>query len=300
LFSSEFDAAIGSGVVTSLDSGRDSDGARIKIDGGSGFRQPLQFVVVCLVLTWVPWAFLGMLGLNVDAGAAKLVFGLAASGPSLAALVMWFISRRDQQRPPMAVRASWVWPFVSILVGVAPPVLAALCAHVTDQATIPRHAASVAVSVGGPLGVLAYTMISGPLSEEFGWRGYLQPRLRRHFGRIHTSIVLGAGWGLWHVPLFLLDGTGQHERGLLTVDGALFFVSLMPLSYTILYVSERLGGGVWAAILIHAGGNGADALVPSLRGVGAYLETAFTFAIAVIVALRWHQDTPGPGSSSRP
>jgi membrane protease YdiL (CAAX protease family) len=65
-----------------------------------------------------------------------------------------------------------------------------------------QHASSVIAGAGGPLGALAYTLLAGPLSEEFGWRGYVQPRLRRHYGRIAVTVPVGAAWGLWHVPLF--------------------------------------------------------------------------------------------------
>ena len=44
-------------------------------------------------------------------------------------------------------------------------------------------------------------LVAGPLAEEFGWRGFAQPRLRERFGLIGTSVVLGAAWALWHVPL---------------------------------------------------------------------------------------------------
>jgi len=78
-------------------------------------------------------------------------------------------------------------------------VLAALLLGVDG---IPQHASSVIAGAGGPLGALAYTLLAGPLSEEFGWRGYVQPRLRRYHGRIAVTVVVGATWGLWHVPLF--------------------------------------------------------------------------------------------------
>ena len=55
--------------------------------------------------------------------------------------------------------------------------------------------------------MVGYTLLAGPLTEEFGWRGFLQPRLRERYRRIHTTVVLAVAWGLWHVPLFLLPGS---------------------------------------------------------------------------------------------
>ena len=248
-------------------------------------RRLVGFFAVCLVLSWVPWGVLGLVGANVDEGLGALVFALAASGPSLAALVMWLRYRRSE-RMPKSVTRSWVWPVVAVVLGCAPPVLTALLMGVDG---IPQHASSVIAGAGGPLGALAYTLIAGPLSEEFGWRGYVQPRLRRYYGRIVVTVVIGAAWGLWHVPLFFLDGTGQHDKGLVSQQGLLFFLGLFPLTYTILFVSERLGGGVWAAVLLHAAWNLSEQLVPPLSSTGLWLEFFLITLTAVTVGLIWRR-----------
>lgn len=256
-----------------------------------GPRRLLPFAVLCLLLSWVPWLVLGVLGADVNRGPAQLVFALAASGPSLAALVLWLAGHRRRRYVRLGV-----WPIVAVLAGAAAPVLSAVALHAGDLSLLGHHAVTVVAGVGGPLGALAYTLVSGPLSEEFGWRGYLQPRLRERLGRVATVAVLGTAWGLWHVPLFFLTGTGQHDKGLFTVQGALFFVMLYPLTYLALYVSERLRGGVWAAVLLHAAWNFADAVTPAPGNLGTALEAVFLLAIAAFAALTWRRPVPvGPG-----
>ena len=245
----------------------------------------LTFLVVCFGLSWIPWIALGVLGADVDEGPALIIFGLAASAPSLAALVMWLFHRREGTRA--RVRASWVWPVASILLGAAAPLLTAVLWNAGDLGAIPAHALATAASVGGPLGALAYTLVSGPLAEEFGWRGYVQPRLRTRLGRIATSIVLGAVWTVWHLPLFFLEGTGQHETGLFTVDGLLFALTLIPLSFIMLFAFERLQGGVWSAILIHAAYNASDALTPPTGTAGEFVQTLLVFVFAGLGGLVW-------------
>jgi uncharacterized protein len=256
-------------------------------------RRLAQFGVLCLALSWVPWSVLGVLGADVDQGGAALVFGLAASGPSLAALAMWLLMRRERRRlveyglQRSGTRMSWVWPVVAIVLGATPPVVTAVVLGLDDLGAIPLHVASVAAGVGGPLGVLAYTLMSGPLSEEFGWRGFVQPRLRLRYGRVRTTVVMAVVWGLWHVPLFFLTGTGQHAEGLFSLQGALFFAGLFPLCYTILFVTEHLRGGVWAAVLVHAAWNASDALLPAHGDVGAAVQTTVALAVAGAVAIVW-------------
>ncbi|MBM0206796.1 CPBP family intramembrane metalloprotease [Micromonospora sp. STR1s_5] len=246
----------------------------------------LEFGAVCLLLTWVPWVVLGAVGANIDEGAGSLVFGLAASGPSLAALVMW-LRHRGETRPGPRLRWSLVWPVAAVLLGGIAPVGAAVLLNWNDLPAIPQHASSVIAGVGGLLVALSFTFLAGPVAEEFGWRGYVQPRLRQSYGRLATTAVLGAAWGLWHMPLFFLNGTGQHDNGLLTQQALVFFLGLFPLSYLMLFVTERLRGGVPAAILVHAAWNLTEELMPPLGNGGLWLEFLLLTATAGAAGLLW-------------
>ena len=72
--------------------------------------------------------------------------------------------------------------------------------------------------VNEPLGVTLISLIpialmilfvGGPV-EEFGWRGYLLPKLREKQGFVVTVLILGVIHGLWHIPLHYLNGTVQE------------------------------------------------------------------------------------------
>ncbi|WP_433161495.1 CPBP family glutamic-type intramembrane protease [Kribbella sp. CA-247076] len=252
-------------------------------DGATAVRRLLEFGAICLVLTWLPWAALGLAGADVDEGAGMLVFALAASGPSLAALVMWLWRREPRLR---LVRWSWTWPIAAVLLGALAPL--ATTTFTGGLPELPDHAADVIAGAGGLLGAMAYTFLAGPVAEEFGWRGYVQPRLRRYYGQLVTTAVLGAAWGLWHVPLYFLDGTGQHDDGLFTQEGLTFFLALFPLTYVMLFVTERLRGGVPAAILVHAAWNLSGELVPPL-GNGVWVEVLVVTALAAAVGWYWRR-----------
>lgn len=111
-----------------------------------------------------------------------------------------------------------------------------------DDGTLDRPISTVRVRADAPASDLVLGL-AGPLSEEFGWRGYVQPSLRQYYGRVAVTVVLGAAWGLWHVPLFFREGTGQYDKGLVSLEGLLFFPGLFPLTYTILVrrLSDRGG-----------------------------------------------------------
>lgn len=244
-------------------------------------RRVAQFGVLCLLLSWVPWSALGLAGVDVGAGAGQLIFGVAAAGPSLAALILWLRFRQERRR---VTKITWYGIAGGLALGAVAPVVAALVVHGGDLTLLGVHAVTVTASAGGPLVVIAYTLVAGPLAEEFGWRGWLQPRLRQRLSPALTAVVLGAAWALWHLPLFLLPGTGQHATGLLSLGAAAFFVSMIPFSYVIMYATDRLRGGVWAAVAAHAGFNAAGALFPASGDLAALIELAVMIILAVAVA----------------
>ncbi len=45
-------------------------------------------------------------------------------------------------------------------------------------------------------------ILLGPLSEEYGWRGYLLIKLQQKWSALASSIIVGVVWALWHLPLF--------------------------------------------------------------------------------------------------
>jgi len=228
-------------------------------------RRLFEFAALCVVLSWLPWLLLG--------ADNQVVFGLAAAGPSLAALVMW-LRYRERRR---GVRWSPVWVLAAVVLGAVAPMAATVL--VGNLAELPGHASSVIAGAGGLLGAAAYTFLAGPGAEEFGWRGDVQPRLREYYGPLVTTAILGAAWGLWHVPLYFLPGTGQYDDGLFTVAGLVFFLELFPLTYVMWVVTEQLRGGVPAAILVHAAWNLSSELVPPL-GNGVWVELAVLTAVA--------------------
>jgi len=98
------------------------------------------------------------------------------------------------------------------------------------------------------LGFFLPLLILGPLSEEIGWRGYALGRLQTRWNGLASSLIIGLVWALWHLPLFFMVGTLQHELGLPFIG---FLVGFMANSvfYTWLYNNTKKS--LWSAILFH-------------------------------------------------
>jgi membrane protease YdiL (CAAX protease family) len=90
-------------------------------------------------------------------------------------------------------------------------------------------------------------LILVPIGEEIGWRGFALPRLQRRFGPLKASVLMGLGWGLWHIPMFLVAAI---PVGWQLVAMVLF---LVPGSVIYSWVFNRAGGLLPIAILTHVG-----------------------------------------------
>jgi hypothetical protein len=98
------------------------------------------------------------------------------------------------------------------------------------------------------LGSFLPLLILGPLSEEIGWRGYALERLQTRWNALTSSLMVGLVWGLWHLPLFFMVGTSQHELGIPFIGFLVGFMSNSVL-YTWLYNNTKQS--LWSAILLH-------------------------------------------------
>jgi hypothetical protein len=72
--------------------------------------------------------------------------------------------------------------------------------------------------------------------------------------------------------------------GLFSWQALLFFLGWVPVSYTIWTVSERLRGGVAAAVVAHAAVNTADGLFPAASPAGVLIGTAAATGTAIALA----------------
>ena len=92
---------------------------------------------------------------------------------------------------------------------------------------------------------LLFMLVLGPV-EEFGWRGVALPLLQRRFVPLWSGLLLGAVWGIWHLPSFFIRGTPHAEWTFVA-----FFVGVISLSVimTALFNSSR--GSLIIAVLFH-------------------------------------------------
>jgi len=85
----------------------------------------------------------------------------------------------------------------------------------------------------------------GPLGEEFGWRGFLLPKLEERLRPDLSGIIVGVVWACWHLPMFLFHVEGYQMPFLLYLVQTVF----MSLLCTWLYHAS--GNSLLMVLLFH-------------------------------------------------
>jgi len=67
-------------------------------------------------------------------------------------------------------------------------------------------------SFSGP-GGLPFLVLGSLLAEEFGWRGFAQPRLQARYSALAANVFVGLLWSTWHLWYVILPGGFANVSG---------------------------------------------------------------------------------------
>ncbi|MDJ1015796.1 MAG: CPBP family intramembrane metalloprotease [Paracoccaceae bacterium] len=136
-------------------------------------------------------------------------------------------------------RGSWGWA-AFILIGIpAVFMIGSLLKGGSLLAEMPAEGA------GAMAAVMFMMLFLGPI-EEFGWRGVAQPILQRHMAPLWAGMLIGAIWGLWHLPAFFLSGTVFAGWNFLP-----FFVGNITLAVLVTPIFNSARGSLLWPMLFH-------------------------------------------------
>jgi membrane protease YdiL (CAAX protease family) len=144
--------------------------------------------------------------------------------------------------------------------------------------------------------IFVQVLLLNALAEEYGWRGYalgrMFSRMPGRAGALAASLVLGALWGLWHLPLHMIEGTAQSA-----IPVYQFVLQQMVLAVYYTWLFNHTRGSVLVAILFHAFANVVGAAVPTWatsegRWIGFAVQLAFAAAIVAIWGPRHLSQSP--------
>lgn len=131
---------------------------------------------------------------------------LSAWNPTLSAIVIsWLIGGWGEVKNLLKGFLKWKvsikWYLAAFLLMVAPLIFAGIYLLLGGPAPGPVPGLTFPLI----LFYLLATLLSGPLSEEAGWRGFALPRIESKFNALTSSLILGLIWACWHIPLHFVE-----------------------------------------------------------------------------------------------
>jgi membrane protease YdiL (CAAX protease family) len=217
----------------------------------------LTFVI--MLLTWGVMAAFQIPGASAAAGAGGSQAGglilllLGGFSPTFASLILTacFDGKPGLQHLLNNVKKTGFggkWYAVLILLPLLIVAVRVVVYIVQGGAFVPSHL------LQNPISLIGFTLpilIVGPISEEFGWRGYALEHAISRYGIVKGNLVLGVIWAFWHLPLFFIPGTIQQINGNPSVEFSIFFLLVLGLNIFCNWLYIQTGRSLFAAMLVH-------------------------------------------------
>jgi membrane protease YdiL (CAAX protease family) len=254
----------------------------------------VMFFGLTLAWTWI-CGFIPVIFGFTGTGSGTFIFYFGGGAPSVIALFLVFLTypgdkRKDYFRRCFSLRqAGWKWPLITIVVFT---VLSSVSVYLGvrllgfDMPTMDYVKAVAGNPLIIPL-VILISLISGPLNEEFGWRGYALDRLMAKFGFLNGSLILGFVWAIWHLPWYFTPGQAQYALLRDSVFHAVMFIpSVMMLSVFVSFVYVKTKRSILAGAMVHMFSNliGSQLLSSYTTGISMLIRyTNMLFFLGVIV-----------------
>jgi membrane protease YdiL (CAAX protease family) len=259
-------------------------------------RSLLSFFVITFAFSWFFWLFGVLASLNLFSlpfpNMGVVVIG--AHGPLVAALVLTYHSGgwkavKKLLAAGFNLRLKLIWWLVILLLpvavtGLAVWIAAALNGYQPDLAMLSQPWMILPT-------FLFMFFLGGSFQEEFGWRGFALPRLLERWNPLIASLILGGFWGVWHLPLFYITGTGQ------TFMPFGFFL-LLAVAFSVLFtwIYLRTKRNLFSALLLHTAINTSLSIFPPIEQRIGGSQVAFIYmtglfllaAIIVVILDRFH------------
>src|ERR687897_710106 len=205
--------------------------------------------------------------------------------PMVAALIMRIFVSKEGVKGSLGLLRSPKYYLAALIV---PAVFVTAVALIVQALGLGEFRWSVATWFAYPILlviVLPTTLFT--FGEEYGWRGYLLPRLLP-LGEVRATLLVALIWGPWHVP-FLLAGLNYPGVNFwLAFLVFMFTVVVLSFAYTWFYVASS--GSVLVVALLHQSFNTfADNFwQPPLMSLGSQVATSIVgggvmLALVVVV-----------------
>ncbi len=235
---------------------------RMSSNQSTSDRFPWAFFGLAFAFSWLVWlpailANVGVIKLPLEQYANAFLF-VGVFGPMFGACVCVYREKkwsglRGLLGSLLKVRFHPAWWMAIVLLPIAIQAVAHFLPFVVGGPIPPRGTSSAREFIS----TFALVTLLGGGQEEIGWRGYALDRIQSQFNALTSSVLLGAIWALWHLPLWFMPGTSLRFAPI-----GSFVIGLLSLSVILTWIYNNTGRSAIAATLTHGMSNAAHTLFP--------------------------------------
>ncbi len=243
--------------------------------------RPLLFYVRCFLTTWAFWGSAIFLQ-KYDKKISLTLLLLGLISPAFVSIMTVFLSKNtslksDFKRKFSISRISVSNILIAIATFFAIVVISVLISLAFGQSISQlTFTNDFTFSISGFSALL--TILLASVIEEIGWRGYGEDAIAAYCSWFKESIIFGAVWSLWHLPLFWVSGTYHFMLKELGIFYMLnFLISVMPLGFLTTWVYVKNNRSILASVIFHIFVN----LMQERIGLSAQTKCIETFVLII-------------------
>ena len=215
--------------------------------------RPVLFFALAYLFTWIFWIPAIFLPQNI--AVVLMLFGLIA--PAAVSTVFVLVSGSDVLKQDLKnkiigfYKVKWLNVLMAILVFAAIVVCSILLSlafgQSLDQFSFTEDFSFTGVGIAGAF----ITMTLASIIEEVGWKGYCEDSIGAYMNWFWESMIFGALWSLWHLPLIFIQGTYQAGLMVNPLYVVNFFINGIPLGFIITWVYLVSDRSILACMVFH-------------------------------------------------
>lgn len=207
-----------------------------------------EYLLITFFISWLSWGILILLtALNIikfSDPLGMIFFAIGGFGPTISAL-MCIDGKLTWKKVAQFIFGRKPRSFWYLLIFIILEIVLMTVAASGMNPEMPLYAM--------PVVFLVCTLFGGG-NEELGWRGTMQPLLEKVFSSkikkpvwnfIVSTLVVGAVWAVWHLPLWFVSGSTQQG-----INFGWFAVDAIAQAFVLASLYRRTGS-VFNCMLLH-------------------------------------------------
>ncbi len=242
-------------------------------------NQIFSFIIFTYLFSWVLWSYL-IFTQNINNSTQWLII-IGGFGPVFGALITIYFTNDKKQIIMWFKNIIKTKPNLkSILFALTYPLIVAFMVYIIINSfqlnNLIREVNTQWYLY--PLNLLTIMLLGGG-QEEFGWRGFLLPKLLNKFNPFISSIVIGLIWYIWHIPLYFIKASPQAN-----LPFGWYLLNILALSMILTFLQNKIGNkSIIPAVILHGGVNISQNYFNINAANAYYLFTIVNILIVIVL-----------------